>query len=248
MSFAGTVALVTGSTRGIGKATALLLAQRGAHVLVTGRNARRGLGVVDVIRSAGGRADFISAFLDGADQCTDLANHAIVVGGRVDILVNNAAVATYGPSATTAETDFDACYSLNVKVPFYLVSALAPGMVARGQGAIVNVSTIVASRGTALSAVYASSKAALNHLTRCWAAEYGPHGVRVNAVAPGPTLSEDDEEAFGGGGLNEMICQAPARRVARPDEIARTVAYLASDEASFIHGAILAADGGRTAV
>jgi NAD(P)-dependent dehydrogenase (short-subunit alcohol dehydrogenase family) len=248
MPFTGKVALVTGSTRGIGAATAMLLAERGAHVLVTGRNARRGLKVVETVQSSGGTAEFISASLETAEECAALANYALVVAGRVDILVNNAAIASSGPSAAISEDVFDACYALNVKVPYYLVCALAPGMVARGGGAIVNVSTMVASRGTAQSAVYASSKAALNHLTRCWAAEYGPHGVRVNAVAPGPTLTEDVRTALDEASVTTMMGQVPARRMARPDEIARTIAYLASDESSFIHGTIIAADGGRSAV
>jgi NAD(P)-dependent dehydrogenase (short-subunit alcohol dehydrogenase family) len=248
MPFTGKVALVTGSTRGIGAATAVLLAERGAHVLVTGRDAPRGLAIVKTIQSAGGTAEFISAPLGSAQQCAELANYALVVAGRVDVLINNAAIASSGPSATIAEGAFDACYALNVKVPYYLVCALAPGMVARGGGTIVNVSTMVASRGTAQSAVYASSKAALNHLTRCWAAEYGPHGVRVNAVAPGPTLTEDARTTLGAAGVEAMMRRAPARRMAQPDEIARTIAYLASDESSFIHGAIIAADGGRTAL
>lgn len=245
MTFDGAVALVTGSTRGIGAATAALLGERGAHVLVTGRDARRGMKVVDAIRGAGGAAEFIAATLGDAHQCATLANYALVVAGRVDILVNNAAVASFGPSATIPEDEFDACFAVNVKAPYYLVSELAPLMAERGRGVIVNVSTIVASRGTAQSAVYASSKAALSHLTRCWAAEYGPRGVRVNAVAPGPTLTDD---ALDADDLGAMIDRVPARRLALPAEIASTIAYLASDQASFINGAILPADGGRTAV
>ena len=247
MSFVGDVALVTGSTRGIGAATAMLLAERGAHVLVTGRDARRGMRVVDTIQGAGGTAEFIAAVLGSADQCATLANHAIVVAGRVDILVNNAAIASFGPTAAVPEDEFDASFAVNVKAPYYLVGALAPRMVERGRGAIVNVTTTVATRGTAQSAVYASGKAALNHLTRCWAAEYGPCGVRVNAVAPGPTFTEDAHVALGADEMSVMS-RVPARRLAQPFEIARTIAYLASDEASFINGAILPADGGRTAV
>ncbi|MEZ0339266.1 SDR family NAD(P)-dependent oxidoreductase [Mycobacterium sp. pV006] len=111
----------------------------------------------------------------------------------------------------------------------------------------MNVSTMVASFGTDGSAVYASSKAALNHLTKCWAAEYGPQGVRVNAVAPGPTLTDNAVAQFGQDGLVHMMRQAPARRAAEAAEIATTAVFLASDDASFIHGAIVPADGGRTA-
>ena len=248
MSFTGEVALVTGATRGIGEAAAKLLARRGAHVLVSGRDEERGNRVVDEIRSAGATADFLPAELTDAEHCQALAAEALDVTGRVDILINNAAIAPFGATPAVAETDFDACYALNVKAPFYLVGALAPAMVSQGRGVIVNVTTMVASFGTAGSAVYASSKAALNHLTKCWAAEYGPRGVRVNAVAPGPTLTESTVAVFGEDGLNNMMRQAPARRIAAPDEIAETIAFLASERAAFIHGAILPADGGRTAV
>lgn len=247
VSFGGDVALVTGATRGIGEATAKVLAQRGARVLVSGRDEERGHRVVDEIRAEGGTADFLAASLVDAVHCQALIAEALDVTGRVDILINNAAIGTFGATAAITEVDFDACYALNVKAPFYLVGALAPVMVSRGRGVIVNVTTMVASVGTAGSAVYASSKAALNHLTKCWAAEYGPQGIRVNAVAPGPTLTENAKAVFGEDGLNRMMRQAPARRVATPDEIAETIAYLASDQASFIHGAILPADGGRTA-
>lgn len=170
------------------------------------------------------------------------------MAGRVDILINNAAIGAFGPTATIPEADFDACYAVNVKVPFYLVGALAPAMAERGHGAIVNVSTMVASFGTTGSAVYASSKAALNLLTKSWAAEYGPRGVRVNAVAPGPTATENARAQFGDDGLTAMMRRTPAGRVAAPAEIAETIAYLVSDQAGFIHGAIVPADGGRTAI
>lgn len=248
MSSTGEVALVTGATRGIGEATALLLGSRGAHVLLSGRDTDRGQRVVDAVRAAGGSADFLPASLDDASSAKRLAAEAREVAGRVDILINNAAIATFGPTAEIDEADFDACFAVNVKAPFYLVGALAPEMAVRGRGVIVNVSTMVATLGTAGSAVYAASKAALNLLTKSWAAEYGPRGVRVNAVAPGPTATDNALAQFGEDGLSAMMRQTPARRVATPGEIAETIAYLASDQASFIHGAVVPADGGRTAV
>ncbi len=248
MSFDGAVALVTGATRGIGAATALLLAARGARVVVSGRDEERGQSVVDEVRSRGGSADLLLAELDDAQGCHRLASEAQALAGRVDILVNNAAVGAFGLTGTVAETDFDACYAVNVKAPFYLVGALAPAMAERGHGVIVNVSTMVASFGSAGSAVYASSKAALNQLTKVWAAEYGPKGVRVNAVAPGPTATENARAEFGDDGLAAMMRRTPAGRVAAPGEIAETIVFLASEQAGFIHGAVLPADGGRTAV
>jgi NAD(P)-dependent dehydrogenase (short-subunit alcohol dehydrogenase family) len=171
MSFGGAVALVTGATRGIGEATALLLGSRGAHVLVGGRDKERGQRVVDAVRSGGGSADFLEASLDDAQSCQRLAADAREVTGCADILINNAAIGAFGPTAAIDESDFDACFAVNVKAPFSLVAALVPAMAKRGHGAIVNVSTMVASFGTAGSAVYASSKAALNLLTKSWAAE-----------------------------------------------------------------------------
>ncbi|WP_081635492.1 SDR family NAD(P)-dependent oxidoreductase [Nocardia sp. BMG111209] len=244
----GKVALVTGATSGIGRATATLLAERGAHVVVTGRDTTRGEQVVDEIRAIGGTADFLAAALTTADDARTLADATHELAGPIDILINNAAIAVFGATAAIAEADFDACYAINVKVPFFLVGAIAPGMAERGRGVIVNVSTMVASFGTAGSAVYASSKAALELLTKSWAAEYGPHGVRVNAVAPGPTRTEGTTAQYGIDRLEALAARAPARRIAEPTEIAQAIAYLADEHADFVHGIILPVDGGRTAV
>ncbi|MFS4093826.1 SDR family NAD(P)-dependent oxidoreductase [Streptomyces sp. AF1A] len=247
VDLAGRVALVTGATSGIGAATAALLAERGAHVLVAGRSVSRGERVVDGIRAAGGKADFLAADLRDAASARQLARKATDLGaGRVDILVNSAGIFPFGPTAQTSPDDVDAVYDLNVKAPFHLVAQLAPAMAERGRGAIVNVSTMVAEYGVAGMALYGSSKAAVNLLTKAWAAEFGPHGVRVNAVEPGPTRTEGT--AVMGENLDGLAAQAPAGRPAEPREIAEAIAYLVGDEASFVQGAILPVDGGRTAV
>ncbi|WP_264002367.1 SDR family NAD(P)-dependent oxidoreductase [Mycolicibacter arupensis] len=139
---------MTGATRGIGEATALMLASRGAHVLVSGRDVESGQAVVNAVRSAGGAADFVGAALVDASSAQRLAAEANEVAGRVDILVNNAAIGVFGTTAAIDEADFDACFAVNVKAPFYLVGALAPQMAERGHGVIVNVSTMVASFGS----------------------------------------------------------------------------------------------------
>jgi NAD(P)-dependent dehydrogenase (short-subunit alcohol dehydrogenase family) len=242
----GTVALITGATSGIGRATALRLAAAGAHVLAGGRDPARGEAVVAAVRAGGGKADFLPADLSDASSARALARGAIEAGGgRVDILVNNAGIFPAGPTPDMTETDIDAVFAVNVKVPFVLVGELAPAMAARGKGAIINVGTMAAEFGIAGMALYGASKAALNLLTKAWAAEFGRAGVRVNAVNPGPTDTEGT--AVLRAAQDQMAALAPAGRVASPEEIAAAIAYLASDDASFMHGAILAVDGGRTA-
>jgi NAD(P)-dependent dehydrogenase (short-subunit alcohol dehydrogenase family) len=243
----GTTALVTGGNSGIGRATALALAEHGAHVILSGRDAGRGEQAVAEIRARGGAADFVKADLGDEASARQLARQATELGGgHVDILVNNASVFPFGPTHGATGDDFDKVFNLNVKVPFFLVAELAPKMAERGHGAIVNVSTMVAEFGMAEAALYGSSKAALVLLTKSWAAEYGPSGVRVNAVSPGPTRTEG--AAVLGEALDQLAAAAPAGRVGLPEEIASAIVYLASDEASFVQGVLLPVDGGRVAV
>src|SRR5437879_5320252 len=181
-----TTALITGATSGIGRAAADKLAQSGVHVMVVGRNVERGEKTIAEIRAAGGKADFISSDLRDAASARAVARKAVELGGgHVDILINNAGVFPFGLTHETSEESFDDVYALNVKAPYFLVAELAPLMTQRGKGAIVNVSTMVADYGAAGLSLYGSSKAAINLLTKAWAAEYGPKGVRVNAVRHG---------------------------------------------------------------
>ncbi len=247
MTTDSSIALITGGTSGIGRAAANKLAQLGIHVLVVGRNAERGEKTVAEIRAAGGKADFISSDLRDASSAREVARRAVELGnGHVDILINNAGVFPFGPTHETTEEVFDSVFSLNVKAPYFLVAELAPLMAKRGKGAIINVSTMVADYGAAGMSLYGSSKAAINLLTKAWVAEYGPSGVRVNAVSPGPTRTEGTDAM--GEGLERLAAQAPAGRPATADEIAEAIVFLATDRASFIHGAKLAVDGGRTAI
>ena len=195
MELTGKKALVTGATGGIGGEAAKLLAQAGAHVVVTGRDPERGAALVKTITEQGGTARFQAADLTDPDSLRSLVEAA----GEVDILVNNAAVFPMGPtiSPETAldgeafdTTSFDAVFATNVRAPYLLTAAFAPGMIARGSGTIVNVSSMAARIGMAGLPVYSASKAAIESLTRTWAAELSPSGVRVNAVAPGPTRTD----------------------------------------------------------
>jgi NAD(P)-dependent dehydrogenase (short-subunit alcohol dehydrogenase family) len=240
-------ALITGGTSGIGRATANKLAQLGIHVIVVGRNTERGEKTVAEVRATGGKADFISSDLRDAASAREVAKKAIELGnGHVDILINNAGIYPFGPTHEMTEEMFERVYSLNVKAPYFLVAELAPLMAKRGKGAIVNLSTMAADYGAPGLSLYGSSKAAINLLTKVWAAEYGPSGVRVNAVSPGPTRTEGTGAM--GEGLEQLAAQAPAGRPATADEIAEAIVFLATDRASFIYGAKLAVDGGRTAV
>jgi NAD(P)-dependent dehydrogenase (short-subunit alcohol dehydrogenase family) len=242
-----TTALITGGTSGIGRAVARKLAQLDVRVLVVGRNVARGEKTVGEIQSAGGQADFIASDLRDAASAREVAAKAIKLGnGHVDILINNAGVFPFAPTHETSEELFDQVYALNVKVPYFLVAELAPLMAKRGKGAIVNISTMVADYGMSGMSLYGSSKAAVNLLTKAWAAEYGRSGVRVNTVSPGPTRTDGTESM--GESLDRLAAVAPVGRPATADEIAEAVVFLATDRASFIQGTKLAVDGGRTAI
>ena len=243
---ASRTAIVTGSTSGIGEATALALAAEGAHVLVSGRHAERGQAVVDAIRSDGGRADFVAVDLGGSyDEIRAFAASATEVLGHVDVLVNNAGIYPATATADLADADLDAMLAVNVRAPHVLVAALAPAMADRGRGAIVTVGSWMAQVGVPFAAMYAATKAADEQLTRSWAAEFGPRGVRVNTVAPGATLTpgnEDSREV-----LDAMTAGTPAGVVVRPTDIAQAVLYLVSDDAAMVHGVTLYVDGGISA-
>ena len=243
----GRTAIVTGSTSGIGAAIAEALAAEGAHVVVSGRDAVRGERVVDRIRATGGKADFVAADLAGSygDLRSFAAAATEVLGGRVDILVNNAGIYPATLTPDLPDADLDAMLAVNVRAPHVLVAALAPGMAARGAGAIVNIGSWMARVGSPFAAMYTATKAADEQLTRAWAAEFGPRGVRVNTVAPGATLTPGNEAAREV--LDQMTAGTPAGVVIRPDDVARAVVFLVSDEASMIHGATLDVDGGMTA-
>ncbi|MFE6663499.1 SDR family NAD(P)-dependent oxidoreductase [Streptomyces sp. NPDC057697] len=246
MRLEGKTALVTGATSNIGRAIAEAFAAEGAHVVVSGRSAERGREVVDGIRALGGRADFVRAGLDGSAAASQaLAREATrVLGGRIDVLVNNAGIY---PGDTTADTDektFDEVYAVNVKAPFFLTAAVAPAMVEAGGGAVVNLGSWIARLGVPVGALYSSTKGAMETLTRAWAAEFGPRGVRVNAISPGVVLAPVPGEVHP---AEVMMKGTPAGRMGTPDAIANAAVYLAGDESAFVHGITLDVDGGRTA-
>jgi NAD(P)-dependent dehydrogenase (short-subunit alcohol dehydrogenase family) len=246
----GRTALITGSTSNIGRAAAVAFAAEGAHVIVSGRDDTRGAAVLAAIRAAGGLADYVHADLDGsAEASRGLADAATgLLGGRIDILVNNAGIFPPADTLTADPEMFDRVYAVNVKAPFFLTQAVAPAMIAGGGGGvIINLGSWVARLSVPVGALYASTKGAMETLTRAWAAEFGPRGIRVNAVSPGvirdPDVFIDTDHPAA-----RMMAGTPAGRTGSPDEVAAALVYLASDDASFVHGAVLDVDGGRTEV
>src|ERR1700686_2159534 len=237
----GQRALGTGATSGIGRAVALQLARDGAEVLVHGRDAARGAETVQEITAAGGRASFVAADLAEADDVRWLASEV----GDVDILINNAGISRFAPTAEFDVAAFDKMFASNVRAPFFLVAALAPGMAARGRGSIVSLSSMAGGVGLVGGAAYGATKAALEAMTRAWAAEYSASGVRVNAIAPGPVYTPTPSGPEFISALGETT---PMHRASQPEEIAEVIAFLASPRASYIPGTTVAADGGRRAI
>ena len=233
-------ALVTGATSGLGRSIALQLARQGAEVIVHGRHAARGAETVDAITAAGGRARFVAADLADPDDLQRLVEDV----GDLDVLVNNAGFSWFGPTADLDVATFDALFVSDVRAPYFLVAAFAPKMAANGKGSIINVSSMAGQIGLAGGAAYGATKAALSSMTRAWAAEFSPSGVRVNAIAPGPVYTRSEaRELFDTLGATTLL-----NRAANPEEIAEVVGFLASPRASYVTGAIIAADGGRTAI
>jgi NAD(P)-dependent dehydrogenase (short-subunit alcohol dehydrogenase family) len=226
-------ALVTGATSGIGRATALQLAREGWEVVVHGRNPERGAEVVAVIEGDGGRARFVAAVRGLVQEV-----------GVVDVLVNNAGTSWFGPTAELDAATFDELFDGNVRSAYFLVAGIAPGMAARGSGSIVNVASMAGQIGLSGGAAYGATKAALSSLTRSWAAEFSPQGVRVNAVSAGPVFSTPGKSAR----IEQLGQSTLLGRGAQVEEIADVITFLASDKASYLTGATVAADGGRTAI
>jgi NAD(P)-dependent dehydrogenase (short-subunit alcohol dehydrogenase family) len=233
-------ALVTGASSGIGRAAAIRLAEDGWSVIVHGRNAERGAEVVREIEGQGGRARFVAADLADLAAVRSLVDEV----GDVDVLVNNAGSSWFGPTADLDGATFDELFHANVRSAYFLVAGIAPSMAERSSGSIISLASMAGQIGMAGGAAYGATKAALSSMTRSWAAEFSPRGVRINAVAAGPVFSVAEKAPF----IEQLGATTLLGRGGQVEEIAEVIAFLASDKASYLTGATLAVDGGRSAV
>ena len=243
-TLAGKTALVTGASRGIGKATALALAKQGAQVLVHyGSATAEAEAVVDEIRALGGRAEAISADLSAPDAPQKLAKKVgEIVGSRLDILVANAGISKAATIEETSIEDFDRLFAVNVRAPFFLVQQLLPIL---GEGSsVVLLSSLAAHAAVGTLYAYALTKGAIDTMVKHFASALGPRGIRVNAVAPGVVETDMSNFAKTDEGRDFTLGIQALKRVAQPDDIAGAIAFLASDEARWITGDTIHVDGG----
>ena len=248
MRLRGKVAIVTGGASGIGRATAELFAREGASVVVADYNAEAGRDTVQAIRDAGGEALFVAVDVSDAAQVERMVQATLERYGGIDVLFNGAGILTFGTILDTDEKAWRRMMDINLTGHYLCSRAVLPHMIRRGGGSIINTSSSTGNHdGNGNAAAYVTSKGGVTLLTRCMAIDHAKDNVRVNAIAPGPTdtpmlrrnMTPEQVEAF--------AQTFPMRRLGRPEESAQVALFLASDESSFVTGAVIAVDGGQTA-
>ena len=252
-TFEGRAVLITGGTSGIGRATALLFADQGASVAITGRDDRRGASTVDEIRDRGAEGLFVRADVRVAADCERSVAETVDRFGRIDVLFNNAGVYVENDVIGCGEAEWDLQVDTSLKGTFLTSRAALPHMIAAGGGAIVNCASGWGLVGGIRGAAYCAAKGGVVLLTKAMALDHGPQGIRVNAVCPGDTETPMEYADAEGKGMSWDAYEAWASdgralgRMGRPEEVARTVLFLASDAASYITGVALPVDGGGVA-
>lgn len=245
------IALVTGGTSGIGRASALLFAAEGAKVILTGRRVAEGLEVVDEIESLGGSATFVMADISDVGRIGDMMAAALDAYGRIDCAFNNAGTTAGGPIETLDERQWDSIHDVNLKAAFFCLKAQATAMKAQRSGSIVFNASVLGSIGRSGVSMYAASKGGVVSMMRAAAVELGPFGIRVNSVSPSITRTEMTRGrifvATDGRETHPLAANTPLGRLADPMEIAQAALFLLSDRASYVHGHDFLVDGGQSA-
>ena len=243
MKLEGKVAIVTGATSGMGRATAVLFAKEGAKVVVTGRNEERAQAVVDQIKADGGEAIFVIVDASKVEDCKKIFDATMEAYGTVDILVNNAGMLSMSPLLDVSIEEWNKVFAVNVTSALYLTQLCAPVMKEKGKGVIVNVASVASYAAHHGFAAYISSKHAMAGLSKSMAWELGPE-IRVNAIAPGAIHTAMVDSIGGPAVLQGMIDNCPCKRVGQPEDIAGAALFLASDDCTFLTGQIIKVDGG----
>jgi len=251
----GKIALITGGTSGIGEATALVFADEGADVVITGRRAELGEAVAAAVRRRGVRSAFVAADHGSLEDCERAVAETIHLFGRVDILFNNAGVVMKGTAESTSEEDWSYLMNLNVTGVWRMSRLVLPHMRAQGGGVIINNASDWGVVGAVNALAYSASKGAVVLLTKSMALDHATEGIRVNAICPGDTFVQRwvEQGYFKDSGAvtyEQAVAEAgylPMKRFGKPEEIARAVLFLACADSSFVTGATLLVDGGNTA-
>lgn len=243
MKLEGKVAIVTGATSGMGRATAVLFAKEGAKVVVTGRNEERAQAVVDEIKANGGEAIYVIVDASKVEDCKKIFDATMEAFGTVDILVNNAGMLSMSPLLEVSIEEWNKVFAVNVTSALYLTQLCAPVMKEKGKGVIVNVASVASYAAHHGFAAYISSKHAMAGLSKSMAWELGPE-IRVNAIAPGAIHTAMVDSIGGPSVLQGMIDNCPCKRVGQPEDIAGAALFLASDDCTFLTGQIIKVDGG----
>lgn len=243
MRLKGKVAIVTGSTSGMGRATAEMYAREGAKVVVTGRNEARAKEVVDKIKAEGNEAIYIVADMTKLEDVKMIFDKTMEAYGTVDILFNNAGMLSITPLMNLSLKEWEDTFRVNVTAPLHLAQLVTPIMKEKGKGIIINTSSVAGAHAHHGMAAYVSSKHALSGLTKSMAWELGPE-VRVNAILPGAIMTAMVESVGGDAAVKHLVEGSPLKKSGQPDEIATVALFLATDESSFVTGQLLRVDGG----